>query len=216
MYRYDEIGRDIIAQLTANGKSIEEIVFVTGNANKVIEMKRMLHIDSIKVTTRDIDLPEIQDSDVLNIVEQKCRSAFDQIVGDGEGDSTSSPSGLRCVMIEDTCLNFNALNGMPGPYIKWFMKAIGNEGLHRLLAGFEDKSAEAVCLYALMTGRDRIFFCRGAVRGRIVEPRGSSWGWDPIFEEHRCSKTFGELGPEEKSKYSHRSSALMVMKKVLC
>lgn len=32
-------------------------------------------------------------------------------------------------MIEDTSLCFNALNGMPGPYIKHFLKAVKCEGL---------------------------------------------------------------------------------------
>jgi inosine/xanthosine triphosphate pyrophosphatase family protein len=42
----------------------------------------------------------------------------------------------------DSCLCFNALGGMPGPYIKWFLQKIGPEGLHKMLHGFEDKSAE--------------------------------------------------------------------------
>lgn len=189
-------------------KPIEEIVFVSGNKNKVHEMEQFLKLDGVKITTRNIDLTEIQDSDVLNIVEAKCTSAFERI---NEG----SIEAARCVMIEDTCLSFEALNGMPGPYIKWFMNAVGVEGLHRMLAGFTDKSAKAVCVYALMLDKGRILFCRGSVQGRIVEPRGCSWGWDPIFEEHRCSRTFGELEGAEKLKYSHRSAALTVLKRVL-
>jgi inosine triphosphate pyrophosphatase len=29
------------------------------------------------------------------------------------------------VIVEDTSLCFNAFKGMPGPYIKWFLKALG-------------------------------------------------------------------------------------------
>lgn len=32
------------------------------------------------------------------------------------------------LITEDTCLCFNALGGMPGPYIKWFLQKIGPEG----------------------------------------------------------------------------------------
>jgi len=32
-------------------------------------------------------------------------------------------------MIEDTCLCFSALGGMPGPYVKWFLKAVGPAGI---------------------------------------------------------------------------------------
>lgn len=43
-------------------------------------------------------------------------------------------------MVEDTCLCFNALNGMPGPYIKWFLQAVGHDGINKMLAGFDDKT----------------------------------------------------------------------------
>ena len=32
---------------------------------------------------------------------------------------------------------------MPGPYIRSFYKALKNEGLYKLLGGYEDKSAVA-------------------------------------------------------------------------
>ena len=38
------------------------------------------------------------------------------------------------VIVEDTSLCFNALNGLPGPYIKWFLEKLGSDGLHKLLA----------------------------------------------------------------------------------
>lgn len=47
----------------------------------------------------------------------------------------------------------------------------------------------------------------GAVRGRIVAPRGSDgFGYDPIFE-HR-GRTFAEMRTEEKNAVSHRGRAL--------
>lgn len=30
---------------------------------------------------------------------------------------------------EDTALGFEALGGLPGPYVKWFLKEIGLEGM---------------------------------------------------------------------------------------
>lgn len=32
------------------------------------------------------------------------------------------------VIIEDVSLCFDALNGLPGPYIKWFLEKVGHEG----------------------------------------------------------------------------------------
>jgi inosine triphosphate pyrophosphatase len=41
-----------------------------------------------------------------------------------------------------------------GPYIKWFLDKLGPEGLHRMLAGWEDKSAQAICTFGYCTGPD--------------------------------------------------------------
>jgi non-canonical purine NTP pyrophosphatase (RdgB/HAM1 family) len=88
------------------------------------------------------------------------------------------------VIVEDTSLCFNALNGLPGPYIKWFYEAIGNEGLAKLLEGFEDKSAYAQCVLSYSAGEGhevRTFV--GVVDGNIVNPTGpQGFGWDPIFQ----------------------------------
>jgi len=68
----------------------------------------------------------------------KCKSAFELIKGP--------------VVVEDTCLCFRALNDLPGPYIKWFLKGIGPQGLVKMLAGFDDKSAFALATFAYMDG----------------------------------------------------------------
>lgn len=37
-------------------------------------------------------------------------------------------------------------------YRKWFLEALGVQEFHKLLAGFEDKSAQAVCTFAYCEG----------------------------------------------------------------
>lgn len=96
-----------------------------------------------------------------------------------------------------------------------FVEALKPEGLHRMLEGFEDKGAEAVCIYALMDNPSRVIFCKGSVRGRIIGPRGNSWGWDPIFEDESLGLTYGEMTPEVKAKHSHRARAIKVLQRVL-
>jgi len=56
------------------------------------------------------------------------------------------------VMVEDTSLCFHACGGLPGPYIKWFLAKLGHDGLNRMLAGFDDKSAYAQCIFAFTPG----------------------------------------------------------------
>lgn len=65
-----------------------------------------------------LDLPELQGEPDF-VCTSKCKSA---------AAITNGP-----VIVEDTSLCFNALKGLPGPYIKWFYEKLGSDGLHRLL-----------------------------------------------------------------------------------
>ena len=115
------------------------------------------------------------------------------------------------VIVEDTCLGFNALGGMPGPYIKWFLEKIGPEGLHRMLVGFEDHSAEARCTFAYHDGVEGppVLLFRGVTEGTIVEPRGPrDFGWDPCFQPKGHDLTYAEMDKSLKNTLSHRFKAL--------
>lgn len=105
---------------------------------------------------------------------------------------------------------FNALNGLPGPYIKWFLDKLGPEGLHKLLAGFDDKTGKAICTFAYTSGENsEVLLFQGITTGTIVAPRGTrDFGWDPIFQPDGFDKTYGELPKETKNQISHRFRAL--------
>lgn len=42
--------------------------------------------------------------------------------------------------------------GLPGPYIKWFLDKLGHDGLNAMLEGFSDRSAYAQCIFAFSMG----------------------------------------------------------------
>ena len=114
----------------------------------------------LRVQHIKIDLPELQGSSEM-ICREKCAEAAERVGG--------------AVLVEDTSLCFNALGGMPGPYIKFFMKACGNEGLHRMLAGFEDRSAYCQCVLGFSPGpgaEPRLWVGRTDGRDRAAERRG--------------------------------------------
>jgi hypothetical protein len=81
-----------------------------------------------------------------------------------------------------------------------------------------DGNDEPPSLPCLVDGKTVLFF-RGLARGCIVEPSRADlsmgWGWDPIFKEERSQKTFAMLGPDKKSKFSHRGNALKVLRAFL-
>ena len=89
-------------------------------------------------------------------------------------DSTSWPLQGPC-MVEDTSLGFDAMGGLPGPYIKWFLEKLGHDGLNAMLAGFDSKAAKAVCLFAFTEGAGQeVHVFEGVTAGRIVPPRGDN------------------------------------------
>ncbi|XP_015176312.1 PREDICTED: inosine triphosphate pyrophosphatase [Polistes dominula] len=178
------------------------IVFVTGNVKKLEEFVAILGKNFPReITSKKIDLPEYQ-GEIDDICRDKCRAAAEIVKGP--------------VIIEDTCLCFNAMKGLPGPYIKWFLEKLGPEGLYKMLHGWEDKSAEAVCTFAYCENEDKntpVLLFQGRVPGIIVDPRGSrDFGWDPCFQPLNYEKTYAELPKEVKNEISHRSKALEKLK----
>ncbi|GLJ25131.1 hypothetical protein SUGI_0480640 [Cryptomeria japonica] len=173
---------------------IKPVTFVTGNAKKLEEVK-MIFGQTVTLQSLKLDLPELQ-GEPENISKEKARLASRQVNGP--------------VLVEDTCLCFNALKGIPGPYIKWFLEKIGHEGLNNLLHAYEDKSAYALCIFSLSLGPDSepLSFV-GKTEGKIVQPRGPpNFGWDPIFQPDGYTETYAEMPKEEKNKISHRRKAL--------
>ena len=188
------------------------ITFVTGNTKKLEEVRRILGMDAAEgdgsglpyhLTNTKVDLPELQ-GDPAKVSREKCAAAVKKVGG--------------AVIVEDTSLCFNALNGMPGVYIKWFLESCGHDGLNRMLSGFDDKTAYAQTVVAFCPGPgDEPAIFDGRTRGKIVMPRGKlDFGWDPIFEpDEGKGKTYAEMSKEEKDSISHRSRAFGQLRKYL-
>ena len=96
----------------------------------------------------------------VSLLSRHCTPASDNTFQEAAATCPQEVIALRlaelqvggAVMVEDTCLCFNAYGGLPGPYIKWFLQRLGHEGLNKMLAGFEDKSAYAQCTFAYTPG----------------------------------------------------------------
>ena len=56
-------------------------------------------------------------------------------------------------------------------------------------------------------------FSEGECRGEIIpEWRGQAgFGYDPVFLVPEAGRTFGEMDPEEKARYSHRARAVSAL-----
>lgn len=111
--------RFILDGLLRKTMSSKTIYFITGNQNKLKEFNKIIgNIPSYKFESKDIDLPEYQ-GETEEIAIEKCKTALEI---------------LKCpVLVEDTSLCFNALDGLPGPYVKWFLKKLKPEGTFQVL-----------------------------------------------------------------------------------
>jgi ribokinase/non-canonical purine NTP pyrophosphatase (RdgB/HAM1 family) len=194
------------------------LTFVTGNKNKLLEVQRLLSSDQnqpipFDLDNAELDLPELQGSPE-DIAREKCSTAANLL--------------QTAVITEDTSLCFHALNGLPGPYIKWFLDNIGHDGLNKMLRGFDDERAYAQTIIAFSAGPGKdVHLFDGRTKGRIVSPRGAlDFGWDPIFQPEReeCivggivsdnDMTYAEMTKDDKNKISHRSRAFVKFRQFL-
>ena len=165
---------------------------MTGNTHKVAEVAAFFR-DIAEITHVSLDLPEHRSEDVREIARGKAQYAYEHL---------KTP-----LIVDDTGLFINALNGFPGPYAAYVLNSIGNTGILKLMAGREDRNARFVTAIAFADGNGvRVF--AGILEGRIASaPRGTcGFGYDPIFETGE--KTLAEIPLEEKSGISHRARAL--------
>ena len=178
---------------------MKTIKFATSNPNKVVEgniVGKEFGIEFVQIME---DYPEIRDEDVARVAEEGAKFVY---------GSVKEP-----IIVEDTGLFINALNGFPGTYSKFVFRKIGNDGILRLMKGMDSGAGQgnrrAVFVSAIgYYDGDRVIVFKGEVNGRITsEPKGNvGFGYDPIFMPDDYDKTFAE-NRELKLEISHRRNS---------
>ncbi len=188
-----------IHQRRAGSAAQEPLLLVTSNRGKLREAQRLFNGPMISA---DIDLPEIQSLDIDEVLKAKASTAWGQL--------------KRPLLVEETALELEGLNGFPGPLIKWMLKALGGPGIARLAASTDSKRAKARCRILYRDATQRIA-AEGSVTGTLVFPgRGDQgFGWDPVFQPDGSELTFAEMDGAEKDRVSHRGKAWREMEREL-
>lgn len=114
------------------GRSL--IFFSTNNA-KISAARQCLQPHGIEVNAREDALHEIQADDVELISRYKAAQAYAR---------AGQP-----VIVEDSGLFIEALNGFPGPYLKAVMTTVGPPALLQLLEGHENRSCKLISALVL-------------------------------------------------------------------
>jgi XTP/dITP diphosphohydrolase len=173
------------------------LVIASGNAGKLREYRDLLADAGVDIVAFDSEVDEVGETYAEN-ARLKAEAALAKSALPSLGD--------------DSGLEVEALNGFPGIWSARLgptQKERTAELLKRLEGVPRPWKARFVCVIALaIPGRDVQIF-EGECRGEVVpEWRGEAgFGYDPIFLVPGTGKTFGEMPPEEKRKYSHRAAA---------
>ncbi len=176
---------------------MRKIYFITGNNNKFREAQKLLP----QLERVEIDLPEEQSLDPQLVIRKKLEVA--QKLHDGP------------LIVEDTSLYLDGLNGFPGPLIKWMLQAVKNEGIYELCRQIHNNHAVARTVIGYYDGSSIEYF-EGEMHGQIVKPYGNEgFGWDAIFQPDGLNETFAEMGDEYKPEFSMRTAAFNKLKAYL-
>jgi XTP/dITP diphosphohydrolase len=177
------------------------LVVATGNAGKLGEYRMLLADTGLTVIAVDPGVAEVGSTYAENA----------QLKAEAASVAMSLPA-----IGDDSGVEVEVMKGFPGIHsarIGPTQKERTQMLLDRLHGHPHPWLARFVCTIALaVPGRATGFF-EGECRGEIVpEWRGhAGFGYDPVFLVPEANKTFGEMDPEEKGRYSHRARAARAM-----
>ncbi len=171
-----------------------EIHFVTGNQGKFDEVKLILK--DWTLVRSDIDLEEIQGTPE-EIVTTKAKTAYSLL--------------NKPLVVEDVSFCCSALGGFPGPYIKDFLRALGDGGISEVIHTLGDRRASVHSRICFMEAPDTFHIFEGSLQGTIVPPKGETkigkYSWNSIFQPDGQELTMGEMTMKQHSEVSHRRQA---------
>lgn len=193
----------------------KRIVFATGNAHKMIEIRQILE---------DLGMP---------VISMKEAGVDPEIIEDGTSFEENALIKARevakllpndIVLADDSGLEVDALNKEPGIYsARYAGENTSYEIKNQLILDRvkdvpeEKRTARFACAVAAVfpDGTEKVV--RENMEGRIAyESAGANgFGYDPIFYLPEYGCTSAELSPEDKNAISHRGKALRAIRVVI-
>lgn len=192
-----------------------KIIFATGNAGKMREIREIL-------ADTGAEIESMREAGIAAEAEENGTTFEENALIKAKSAAVSAKGAV--VMADDSGLEIDYLGGEPGIYSARYLGEdtsyeIKNQVILDRLAGIpkEQRSARFVCAIAAVLPDGQTLVTRGTIEGYIGEkPAGKNgFGYDPIFyvEEYGCSTA--ELDAEQKNAVSHRGKALRAMREKL-
>jgi XTP/dITP diphosphohydrolase len=186
------------------------LVFASNNQHKVKEIKSILDDNITLLSLSDVniseDIPEDEPLIEGNAI-FKARYVY-------------NASGMN-VFADDTGLEIEALNGLPGVHSARFAGESKDPEANiakvlSMLEGKENRKARFRTVIALIFENKEYLF-EGIVCGTIISEKrgGEGFGYDPVFIPEGRNLTFAQMTLQEKNRISHRAIALEKLKEFL-
>lgn len=198
-------------------KAYNKIIFATGNAGKMKEIRMIL-------ADMGLDIYSMKEAGITVEVEENGATYEENALIKARAIAATPEAAHAVVLADDSGLEVDYLNCEPGIYSARYMGedtpySVKNANLIERLTGVEDekRTARFVCAIAAVLPGGVELTTRDCIEGQIgYEEKGSNgFGYDPIFYVPEFDKTTAELTEEEKNKVSHRGKALRLMKEEL-
>lgn len=193
---------------------MKRIIFATGNAGKMKEIKEIL-------SDLNAEVLSMKEAGITVDIEENGTTFEENATIKAKAVAQESSD---IVLADDSGLEIDYLNKEPGIYSARYLGEdtsyqIKNQVILDRLTGVpkEKRTARFVCAIAAALPDGQVLVTRETVEGYIGEqPAGENgFGYDPIFyvDEYGCSTA--ELSEEQKNEISHRGKALRAMKEKL-
>jgi XTP/dITP diphosphohydrolase len=176
---------------------MKEVLFVTSNSHKVSEANMIGQMFGVSFSQVNLMYPEIRSDSVRAVAEEGAKYVYEKL--------------KRPIIVEDSGLYIEALNGFPGAYSGLVYKMLGFQGILKLMDGLKERKAQFVSAVGYCD-KDALEVFEGVADGTITEePRGKSgFAYDPIFEPIGGKKTFAE-DHKHKNEVGHRRKSIELL-----
>lgn len=199
---------------------MHKIIFATGNAGKMKEIRMILA--GLRINGEAAEILSMKEAGIdTEIIEDGRTFAENAII---KAKAVAACAEGAIVLADDSGLEIDYLNKEPGIYSARYLGEDTsyhekNANLLSRLTGVpeEERTARFVCAIACVLPGGAVMTEEAAIEGRIgYEEKGrNGFGYDPIFIVPGYGKSTAQLTEEEKNGISHRGKALRGMKRQL-
>ncbi len=178
----------IVARNILNQQEVKEVIFMTGNQEKIKIAKNAVQDIGIEIVARKIDCPEIQADDCSIIAANSAKNASILV--------------NKPVVKIDSGLFINSLGGFPGPYSQYVERNIDASLILEMMKNISDRSAYYQESLAYAEPCKEVIVFDSLTKGSIsLELHGDfGWNFDRIFIKDGDSKTMANYPDEERIK----------------